>query len=531
MNNKGAIFSGFMYVLLLFFLLSLATLLTVLNNSRKISNKAREGAENIIDNETTEFTFDLKGVTSVCLNLGDNYLISDEITKGINVTAKNVLGTDLQVSATSDFIQNLAGTYTVTYTAKDKGKEKSVERKIHVMKNDYYFNVKCNANTATPLQISECIDEQKIIPLCDGYYSIELWGAKTGSGLGGYTQGVIKLNTKDLLYLYLGQSVQVANLKTFNGGTGTAGGYPGGGASDIRLLKHRNNWYELDSLKSRIMVAGGAGSGNVSPAHGGGLIGLKTGVATAGTQTSPGVGPGYTAPTFGVGGGGCGGGGGYYGAGGAACVSGGAGGSGFISGLSGSNAITNDVALTHTNNTLHYSGKYFVNNAIKYAETNRDVNGHGNAKITFIGPTYPKTNLNFNNVRYIKDCINGSNKSINNDWVEIQVIKDGINIALGRPVSGTSVEDPTKPYSLMTDGIVDVPTSFGASLTTGPQCVTIDLGKLYDVDEIAVWHRYSDQATFNDTFTSVSPDNNTWQTILSNLLEETANGSRRSAWN
>lgn len=509
MNNKGVIFSGFMYVLLVFFLLSLSGLLLVLNNSKKISSKSRDGADNLINSSSTEFKFDLKDIYKVCLNSGDTIEGKEEY----EVTAVNSSGKEIPVSVSSDFIANLPGTYTYTYTAKDKGKEKSIERKIHVLKNEYNYTG----------------NYEEISPMCDGYYKVELWGADNPRGIGGYTQGVIKLNTQDKLYLYVGQFSTVSNGTSFNGGTASNGEYPGGGATDIRLLAKA--WNNLGSLKSRIMVAAGAGAGNVQYSHGGGLVGQKSGIATSGRQTTPGVSEGaYPTAGFGYGGGGCGGGGGYYGGGGAICNNGGAGGSSFISGGAGSNAITNDTTITHTNNTLHFSGKYFLNTTNE-TDTIKPLASSGSANITYLGKEFERTNVALNNVRYIKDCINGSNVSAStNEWIELQAIKDGINIAHGKVPVGTSVENPSRPYSLITDGITDNITSYGASSISGTQCITIDLGKAYNLDEVAVWHLYDPVRTYNDTFTAVSIDNNTWTTLQSNLPAETPNGSKVTAW-
>ena len=514
MNNKGAIFSGYMYVLLVFFLLSLSTLLVVLNNSKKVSNKAREGAENIIENDTTEFNLSLNGNTTVCINLGQTY--SD-----LGVVSKDSMGNDVPVTIVSDLNINQIGEYTVTYTAKDKGKEKSIERKVRVIKNDYVY-----------MGASE-----EITFYCDGYYQVELWGSDHSNGLGGYTKGVINLKSNEKLYLFVGQLSTVGNATAFNGGTGSSGGYPGGGATDVRLLN--KTWNDLESLKSRIMIAGGAGSGNVQYSHGGGLIGQKSGGATAGTQTAPGVNQSvsYLAPSFGIGGGGCGGGGGYYGAGGATCVDGGAGGSGFVSGLAGVNAITNDLTITHTNNTLHYSGKYFIDSIIETGkvEPDRLTASSGKAKITYIGTEYPKTNTSLESVRYVKSCTNGNSVNVYNSWVELQVIKDGVNLALGKTPTGTSPEaSELESYSFIVDGMIDNSTwttGYGRSSLNGNQCVTIDLGKVYDVDEIAVWHYFNDGRTYTDKVVSVSSDNVSWAGVIIGTGAETPNGSRVNAWN
>ncbi len=503
MNNKGAIFSGFMYVLLVFFLMSLATLLLVLNNTKKISSKARDGAEKIIDNSGSEISITLNGNTNTCLNIGTAYS-----EKGFS--AKDNFGNNVSVTVSSNLNINVEGEYTITYTAKLGTKERVAERKVNVIKNNYAY-------TGSP---------QELEIKCDGYYMVELWGAGHANGLGGYTKGVIQLKQKEKLYVYVGQYSTVNNGTSFNGGTGSSGGYPGGGATDIRLLNKA--WDNLESLKSRIMVAAGAGAGNVQFSHGGGLVGIKSGTATAGTQTYPGTNQdiSYLPSSFGVGGGGCGGGGGYYGAGGATCASGGAGGSSFISGHAGVNAITNDLSIIHTNNTLHYSGKYFTNTTITQGLNS----GHGKAKITYIGETHPKTNTNFNNVRYVRDCTNGSTVNAGNHWIEFQVIKDGLNIALGKEgVATTAPTNPSYGYVFTTDGIIEGPNY--TSIASGAQCMTLDLGKTYDIDEVAVWHFHLDGRTYNSPSTSVSSDNTTWKVIMNTVAPETINGRRANAWN
>ncbi|EAY13225.1 hypothetical protein TVAG_097950 [Trichomonas vaginalis G3] len=163
----------------------------------------------------------------------------------------------------------------------------------------------------------------------------------------------------------------------------------GGGATDIRLVKTAN-WFDFDSLKSRIMVAAGAGSGErICGGDGGGLNGLSTSqlistdinsqlnATTGATQTSGGIFGcdvhfhicGYSGQ-FGIGGSGNNyedsgpsGGGGYYGGGGMAWAGSASGGSSFISGHRLCNAISKYSTASriyHTGNPKHYSGKYFT---------------------------------------------------------------------------------------------------------------------------------------------------------------------------
>ena len=243
----------------------------------------------------------------------------------------------------------------------------------------------------------------------NGFYKVELWGAGGGEnnfsgtilatqGKGAYTTGVTYLKKGTKLYVYVGQkgnkgitTENTLNTSSFNGGgagigssDGDDGGGAGGGATDIRLVS--GSWNNFNSLKSRIMVAGGgAGGATVSggfskvSAGSGGLIGVgsswryfNTENSTHkfnATQTS-----GYK---FGIGenavtkdkSGGSGAGGGYYGgfkstdspAGGAG------GGSSYISGFNGCNSIdekSTESNIIHTGDSKHYSGMYFVDTNI-----------------------------------------------------------------------------------------------------------------------------------------------------------------------
>ena len=258
----------------------------------------------------------------------------------------------------------------------------------------------------------------------DGKYKIELWGASGGiasdssiQGRGGYTSGTIDLKKNDKLYIYVGERGSNSKSTTFNGG-GSGGnsnlitsnsqvGNSGGGATDVRLEKGKS-WNNFDSLKSRIMVAGGSGggsgntlyesAGNYSAA--GGLIGYDGGYYSGhsysnqngkgATQTSGGkAGNNHFSATgvvefgtFGKGGnnysysdntGAGGGGGGYYGGGaGGGTLSegygqGAGGGSSFISGHEGCDSISKDSTennIIHTGKSLHYSNYIFTDTKI-----------------------------------------------------------------------------------------------------------------------------------------------------------------------
>lgn len=200
---------------------------------------------------------------------------------------------------------------------------------------------------------------------------------------GGYVSGIINFNQSQDLYIYIGEAGK-QGYESFNANIRqNLESQTAGGATDIRLTKSEN-WYDFASLKSRIMVAAGAGSGErFCGGDGGGLVGLSSKntyystTTTGGTQTSGGSygcqtnSPYHcgTSGKFGIGGTGAipddwgpSGGGGYYGGGGIAFAGVGSGGSCFVSGYEGCNAIAENSTegkFFHTGKPIHYSGLYF----------------------------------------------------------------------------------------------------------------------------------------------------------------------------
>ena len=271
------------------------------------------------------------------------------------------------------------------------------------------------------------------ITLKQGIYLFECWGASGSQrtleqtqdpcnethGLGGYSKGFIKLNETTTFYVYVGQEGSLS-MPTYN--SNNVSTVSGGGATDIRYVN--GPWYSFDSLKTRIIVAGGGGSGErICGGDGGGLNSTAnaryymydTLVTTPATQTSGGK-PGYsieygygTEGEFGISGkgdliggnskdNGVGGGGGYYGGGGTPFAGSGSGGSSFISGHPGCDAInatSTEDNIIHTGQPNHFSEYVFY-----YTETisgnqymlspNHDLvmgnSGNGFARITSFTP-------------------------------------------------------------------------------------------------------------------------------------------------
>ena len=112
----------------------------------------------------------------------------------------------------------------------------------------------------------EYTGKEQLITLGAGKYKIECWGAQgnytTGmtveGGKGAYVSGELEVKEKTNLYVYVGEH-RNDKKESFNVGTigGASAGYGGGGATDIRL--ENGNWNEIQSLRSRIMVAAGGG--------------------------------------------------------------------------------------------------------------------------------------------------------------------------------------------------------------------------------------------------------------------------------
>ena len=254
----------------------------------------------------------------------------------------------------------------------------------------YLFEYPCDDySTCYPIEIT----------FSAGFYFLECYGASgtfvtpstlvAKGGSGGYSSGVFIAKRKTRLFLYIGASKNLTqgteNLSaSFNGSPGGVNSKdaPGGGATDFR--RKNGEWNKNPS--SRIIVAGGGGSGRISTNHGhhqlkGGNGGGLEGEAGEGLNCSSPFGTQdkskieecktveYYHGSFGSGRGGgwAGGGGGWWG-GGIVINGAGGGGSGYISNLAS-------------------IGKY---KAITKQTT--DVFGLGKARITILS-SYPNTLL------------------------------------------------------------------------------------------------------------------------------------------
>jgi len=238
-----------------------------------------------------------------------------------------------------------------------------------------------------------------------GTYRLECYGAGNANNTAGaYTSGILKLEAKKTFFFYLGTiSYQPPDryMEVFNYGfLWLTSSFTGCGSTDIRTTSGK--WYNFVSLKTRIMVAAGAGGSECTTGGSGGDIegipgskenkcstgkygqGNGKGAKQNGTNSSTGF-FGYAAnftqqKNDNLGGNG------YYGGGMSSDrAAGGGGGSSFISGHRGCDAISKSSTkdkIIHTGSPNHYSGYIFYDSIMKngneffFSPTKKIVQGH-----------------------------------------------------------------------------------------------------------------------------------------------------------
>jgi type II secretory pathway pseudopilin PulG len=167
--------------------------------------------------------------------------------------SKDSEGNNLTVTITGVVTTSTAGTYYLNYNVGAI----STRRKVVVYKQIYNYDYTGNY--------------QKFIAPVDGKYQIELWGAQGGSfspylgGKGAYTVGQIFLTQGTIFYVYVGGAAGTGSAGGYNGGGSLTGGQEaygraGGGATDVRFINA--SWSLETGLRSRIMVAAGGGGAN-----------------------------------------------------------------------------------------------------------------------------------------------------------------------------------------------------------------------------------------------------------------------------
>ena len=123
MKKNGFIMSTYVYILLVFFLLLLGTMLVVLNNTRLLANKIKENTDGNID-----FNLVLKGDKEIFIVKDSEY-----IEPGCIATTFD--GEKLEVRVMGEVNAKKSGEYDIEYSAEYKGVEKKVKRKVIVGEN------------------------------------------------------------------------------------------------------------------------------------------------------------------------------------------------------------------------------------------------------------------------------------------------------------------------------------------------------------------------------------------------------------
>lgn len=467
--------------------------------------------------------------TTYTINLNDTQVIPNPTRSGYVFTGWNLYGTGSEINGTTFKMGSENATLTAGWIASS-----SVNATYSYNESTYYtYTVAASA-----------------------YYLVTVKAQKgsesTGSN-GATVTGVIYMNKDEKYYIFSGGNSM--DMRYYNAGTDTAGNLTfssniglnsriivaGGGANgcsnpDVSppvagyggtYVGGGGNCYNRDAVSNNYCNCSASSSGG-GQYYGGNPTALSGNVSANGSTGYFGL-PGIVNTFYGgkLAGDGASG---YYGGGsGGSCNDGsylfagytGGGGSSFVSGYAGVNAISSynltNNPRTHANNTKHYSGKYFLNASMTAANSTT-----GSVTIEYIGNTYNRTNTTLDNVRYIKDCISGNSVDSSNQWVELQAIYQGSDVAKGKISSGTITN-----VSYMTDGVINL--SQYASASSGT-CAIIDLGRAYALDEIAIWHYYGDGRTYNSHSLSVSSDNSTWTTVMSGSYAETISGKHFDAY-
>ena len=300
--------------------------------------------------------------------------------------------------------------------------------------------------------------EQTFVAPGSGTYKLETWGAQGGSfddnyygGYGGYSQGIINLNSSKKLYLNIGGTTS-NYVGGYNGGgngddyissISTVNKYLGGGGA-THIATKTGILSSLENYRNDILIASGGGGGLyyfslnhfAVGGNAGGYIGGDGNIeysscnnvtpinSRGGTQISGGLGNNLLTNyngSFGQGGNGAvgklgtGGGGGYYGGGGTynmGCSSeSGAGGSGYIG-----NALLTEKSMHCYNceESSEESTKTVSTTCVNETPTvNCAKKGNGYARITGINIELPKTQLTTTTIE-AQDKINNKVEIENN---------------------------------------------------------------------------------------------------------------------
>lgn len=251
------------------------------------------------------------------------------------------------------------GEYDIPYKLYiDNEYKTTVKRHIIAFKKENRFSYKGTINNNQSIY-------EYTFPM-SGYYSLELWGASglgSESGYGAYSRMTVRFLKGEKVYVYVGQmNNSITGRPNFNtNSTLSFNGFSGGGATDIRLNANEN---------SRILIAGGGGSGLYSVGGYGTNNGSSYGDSKANDKSATTCAPGGGYNTFDV----------------VSCTDKASGGTSYIKDKVTINGREAQIIKDNTKyNPLIIEGNKKMKNPYTGNEANHGNDGDGYAIITFIG--------------------------------------------------------------------------------------------------------------------------------------------------
>ena len=178
--------------------------------------------------------------------------------------------------------------------------------------------------------------------------------------------------------------------------------------------------------------------------------------------------------------------------------------------------------------TIQKNGKYTIKNpdVRLFLDVNYEATEEADASATVLYNNNKRKNSDLNRVRYIKECLYSNSANDINEWSEIMAIRNGENRALSTSIKDISVVDAAK---LILDGNINTRTN-SLIEPENDTCITVDLGRTFDLDAIYVWHNYSDNRIYYERRLYVSTDDIDYVEIDNNEEVETEQGIKVSAF-
>ncbi|MCD6435974.1 MAG: hypothetical protein J7L15_06255, partial [Clostridiales bacterium] len=117
-------------------------------------------------------------------------------------------------------------------------------------------------------------------------------------------------------------------------------------------------------------------------------------------------------------------------------------------------------------------------------------------------------------VRYVRNYTKGSSQAAaNNHTVEIQAIEYGTGINVGLASNGGVASGSYDTnYTIINDG--NTATESYTSCGTALEYIDLDLGSIYEIESIKLWHYWGDGRTFYYNKVQVSLDGIIWRTLF-----------------